>query len=172
MKLPISLAAFIILLSTSALIARAADKTIALSGKTGCGQKYSLTAVIGTVPRLTDATPEQWGVWGESEYYKFQPPSTGIKSFLLLVNSKEVYFPRKALWDLRNPREIWITIPKDRYNRLQIHISGSDAGESYSAVFNIDNGFLHERFVRHVEFPDECWERTTYSWTDEQLPNM
>lgn len=163
-------ALLVFLLSGAALIARAGDRTITLSGKIG-GGTYSLTAVIGAVPPITGASPDNWGTWGEAGD-KASRTSRGFKSFRLLVKGHEVFIPRKALWDLRDAREITVTVPDKGGKRLQVHVSGADAGAAYSAVFTIDNGFLQERLVRSGEFPDECWERTTYSWTDEKLPNM
>ena len=48
-------------------------------------------------------------------------------------------------------------------SKLILKISGGDAGTSYVASFTYDKEQLLSRHIYSGEFPDEVWEKTTYS---------
>lgn len=132
---------------------------ISITGKLGGGENFALSAVVGSLSLTEDDTPDSWGIWGASS----ATSKCGFESFNLLVAGHAVFIPRKALWDLRNVRRVYVSIPKGNKYQLLVHVLGGDAGASYSAQFLVNRGFLKERVVRHGEFPEETWERTTYS---------
>ena len=140
---------------------------ISLTGRLGGGESYSLSALVAPVTLVEDGTADGWGIWGAD----VSPSKSGFASFDLLVAGRTVFIPRKALWDLRNISRVYVSIPKGSKHQLVVHVRGGDAGASYSAQFVVKRGFLHERIVRHGEFPDETWERTTYSSALEKRPD-
>ncbi|MEW6108482.1 MAG: hypothetical protein AB1632_04830 [Nitrospirota bacterium] len=79
------------------------------------------------------------------------------------VGGESIFIPLSAFADLGNPRSVNIESGK-RKNRFAVVLNGGDAATSYTARFDFRDNILSERVVRHGEFPDQSWEKTTYKF--------
>ncbi len=86
-----------------------------------------------------------------------------IDSMVVLIDSEIAYLPVSAYIGISDPWEIQIT---QRGGLVIFTFEGGDAGGSYIATFKFDRRFrrIVERTIRHGEFPDEAFEKTSYSY--------
>lgn len=90
-------------------------------------------------------------------------PRSVVGALEVKVGGKSIFIPLSAFADLGNPRNVNIESGKGK-NRFAIVLNGGDAATSYTARFDFKDNILSERIVRHGEFPDQAWEKTTYKF--------
>jgi hypothetical protein len=91
-----------------------------------------------------------------------QPPPTVLSSIQILNGSEAIPIPLSAYGDLGDVRWASINSTREGY-RLSLH--GGETATSYDAELNFAKGVLKTRVVRLREFPQQRWEKTTYSFT-------
>lgn len=99
--------------------------------------------------------PGSW--WGTEDSL----PRTIISELSVTVDGRPTFVPLSSYADLADPREVQI---QEQPSGFDVVISGSDAAGSYSAVLTFEDNALRQRLVRSGEFPDQRWEKTTYSF--------
>ncbi len=102
--------------------------------------------------------PESWR-WGAEG----NCPSYLAESMIVTVGEHPIYIPLSAFIDLGDPRSVQLE-PRRRKGRFAIVIRGGDAATSYEATLELDKSQVLERVVRHGEFPEQSWEKTTYKF--------
>ncbi len=90
-------------------------------------------------------------------------PRNIINALEIKDSGKSVFIPLSAFADLGNPRTVRIESRKGN-DQFAVVLIGGDAATSYSATLEFRDSLLIERVVRHGEFPDESWEKTSYKF--------
>jgi hypothetical protein len=76
---------------------------------------------------------------------------------------EKLYVPMSAFIDLGNPKSVRIDMSGSvGSSSFMVTILGGDAGSAYEAKLAFSTGWLRERVVRHLEFPEAAWERTEF----------
>jgi hypothetical protein len=88
-------------------------------------------------------------------------PKTIVSMIDVQVGRKKLQIPLSAYSDLSNPSEVSVASTNQGFN---VTIRGGDAAASYKAVLGFENGLIRRRKVASMEFPDEAWEETNYSF--------
>jgi hypothetical protein len=88
-------------------------------------------------------------------------PQTVILTIDIKLGKEKIYIPLSAYSDLGDPKQV--SLVKELHS-IKLIIRGSDAGGSYKAILVFENGYIIRRKVMHMEFPDEVWEETVYSF--------
>lgn len=96
--------------------------------------------------------------WGRME----RTSENKIENLEVMVNGKSSWVSFSAFSDLFNVRESEVIILEEGF---QIFIVGGQSSALYEAHINFDNmGVLKSRIVKGSSFPNEAWEKTTYSY--------
>lgn len=90
-------------------------------------------------------------------------PRNIIGALEVKVSGEPVFIPLSVYADLGNPRTVRIESRKES-GQFVVILIGGDAATSYSATLEFRGNLLTERIVRHGEFPDESWEKTSYKF--------
>ncbi|WP_345992161.1 hypothetical protein [Sulfurimonas sp. HSL-1716] len=88
-------------------------------------------------------------------------PTKVISSVIVEENKNKIVFPVSAYIDLT---ELWGVKVIKVSKGFKIVFIGSQTDFLYQATFLIHNNQLVERKVISCTFPEERWEKTTYSW--------
>lgn len=97
--------------------------------------------------------------WGSEQ----SCPNRLIASLEVEFQKQPVFIPYSAFADLGNPSSISIE-RRAKGKTYFIKIKGGESATSYSAVLKFKAGLLIEKIVRHGEFPDNAWEKTSYKF--------
>jgi hypothetical protein len=99
-------------------------------------------------------------MWGEGGDINILP-KTVILTIDIKLGQEKIFIPLSAYSDLGAPKQV--SLVKELHS-IKLIIRGSDAGGSYKAILVFENGYIIRRKVMHMEFPDEVWEETVYSF--------
>ena len=92
-----------------------------------------------------------------------QPPETVLSSIQIQNGSGEaIPIPLSAYGDLGDVKWASLNSTKEGYS-LSLH--GGETATSYDAELRFAKGLLRTRVVRLREFPEQRWEKATYSFT-------
>lgn len=98
-----------------------------------------------------------WGAEGE-----WAPPKLYFEYIKVFVGEKKSWIPFSSYSDLFNIKSVNLEIEK---NGFQLVVDGGQSATHYKAILYFDNeGFLTKRRVYSLEFEDEVWEETQYSF--------
>lgn len=116
--------------------------------------------IITSLKSTTCKAADSW-MWGSEQ----SCPKNIIETFEVQKGNEKIFIPISAFTDLGNPQKLIIeqNKPDDVFT---ITIVGGDASVSYAAALNFKDGYINEKIVRHGEFPNEVWEKTTYKFNN------
>lgn len=101
--------------------------------------------------------------WGSTAPDKEGAPTHGlIANILVTANGKPVLLPLSAFANLFWPTDA--ELRSKSTSEFELRIKGADAANSYRAIFSFSDGVLKSRRIHGLEFPEESWELTTYSY--------
>lgn len=137
-------------------------QTVALEGNTELRLDRlagrSLTVVI-TQARIAGSYPYKDALlWGGDVG---ELPKTVITAIRIDYGGEAVFVPVSAFGDLGDVQRASLT-PERRGFALRLH--GGNTAASYDATLRFDYSYITSRTVRLREFPDQSWEKTTFSF--------
>lgn len=138
-----------------ASIIKSANDRIQLHGYTKDGS--SIVVSVSTkkyYPKFPYTKGFRWGV-------ELQAPKSLVTSLSVEIGGKEIFVPLSVYADLTNPRELLL---ENAGSNILIIIYGGDAAASYKAVLKFTTERIQSKKVSSLEFPDESWEETVYSF--------
>lgn len=97
--------------------------------------------------------------WGGDD---LTPPRWIVGGIKITRGKEQLYVPLSAYADLGEPRSLVAEPGKD--GSFTLTLKGGDAGGSYSARLEFNNGELASRKVSSGEFPKDAWEETHYTF--------
>jgi len=120
-----------------------------------------IKAVVVT-KRFSQATPYDrdarwWGVIDDG----LTTPKIIVSAIDVWVGRKKLHVPLSAFADLSEPTEVSVVCTAQG---LTVTLRGGDAAASYEAMLVFEQSLIRSRKVAHMEFPDEAWEETNYSF--------
>jgi hypothetical protein len=118
----------------------------------------SLSVVISQ-SKIADSYPYKDALlWGGDVGELPRTVMTGIR---IDYGGEAVFVPASAFCDLGDVRQASL-VPATR--GFVLHLHGGDTAASYDATLRFDHGSITSRTVRLREFPDQRWEKTTFSF--------
>lgn len=144
---------------------RSSDITTFSNGIAKLESKYGNSTLIIEVrtQKFSNFPYRETLMWGG---YLVEPhnshPKMFVASFTIEAGKKDIVLPLSAFADLADPYTI--SIEKKSKNGFDIKLLGSETSEAYEALFHFEGDHLKLRKVKNLEFPDEAWEETVYSW--------
>jgi hypothetical protein len=90
-----------------------------------------------------------------------EPPQTVLSSIQITQNRKTVFVTLSAYSDLG---DVTFASLEPTTEGFALHLHGGNTAASYDATLSFTQGYLRTRAVRLREFPDERWEKTSYSF--------
>ncbi len=117
--------------------------------------KYSAVVTFATVRVAKEEAESWWGGWFDKEHLEV------VRSVRMLRGKEAVYIPVSAIAGLADVRQVSL---QSQRNGCRLLLRAGDGGASYHARVTVTGTAVTERVVRHGEFPDECWEKTTYAY--------
>ncbi|MFZ1082882.1 MAG: hypothetical protein WAO19_13270 [Candidatus Kryptoniota bacterium] len=120
----------------------------------GEAQKTLVSCVINVV-QYSDSMlyNRRWGNYGRK-------PETVIAGMEISVDSRSIRVPLSAYADLSNARSARLEKSTSGYRLV---ILGGDGIASYDVAIDLSASQVLQRIVRSGEFPEDDWEKTTYS---------
>jgi len=115
--------------------------------------KYSAVVTFTTVRVAKEEAESWWGGWFDKEHLEV------VRSVRMFRGKEAVYIPVSAIVGLANVRQVSLTSQRNGCRLLL-----GDGGASYHARVTVTGTAVTERLVWHGEFPEECWEKTTYAY--------
>jgi hypothetical protein len=98
------------------------------------------------------------GLWFEEDTQD-PPRRTYLSSLVIVSKGTSIRFTQDMISPLVEPH--WVDFKRDGA-KSYVTIDGLDAGDSYRAIFTVENGLILQRLIAHGEFTHEVWERTIY----------
>jgi len=123
--------------------------------KTLSSGKYKAVVTFATVRVPKDEAESWWGGWFDKEQQEV------VRSVRLSRGNEAVDVPISAIAGLANVSQASL---KSQPNGCRLLLRGGDGGASYHAQVTVTGTAITERVVRHGEFPEERWEKTTYAY--------
>lgn len=89
-------------------------------------------------------------------------PKTVLTSIKVSEGNETIFVPLSGYSDLGDVKSASLDTTAKGF---VLHIHGGNTATAYDAVLIFDQGYLVSRKVVLREFPDQRWEKTTYSFT-------
>lgn len=118
----------------------------------------SLTVIISQA-KIGDSYPYKDALlWGGDVG---ELPRTVMTAIRIDYGGEAVFVPISAFGDLGDIQRASLTVVRKGFI---LHLHGGNTAASYDATLRFDHGFITSRTVRLREFPDQTWEKTTFSF--------